>query len=256
MPDVDTLHDNFLKEFNAWIELNKPFLKPDLENWLSFLLAKLPAFDIDCKGILVGTTRIGKSTQFLQYVRRITAAEQNTKMSKADQYLLDSHFVTEKIIYSPSQTLDKYKKYSNDILGFDETYLTFDRRNAMAQSNINLTQYLDVYASKKNRVFALAQDLTDLDQRVLNKASFLVLDYERGSGLLFAKSRNFPIIKQTFNFEKLQKYPRLIQNKEVGIANFRHVMGYIGKIHWNDLSGHALYREYKSYKEFWQEKLI
>lgn len=215
----------------------------------------MPPLNIDAKIVIVGTTRIGKSMQQIQFARRITSAKNMINLGAADKILIKSNYSTENIIYSQKQSIDHYKKFTNSVLSFDETYLTMDRREAMAQGNINVTRYLDIFASQLNITFALAQDLTDLDQRVINKATALILDYERGGGLLFAKGRSFPIIKQTFDFDRLQKYPRMLRDKKIGIHNLKKVMGYIGKITWDDEPHNLLYMTHVEYKKMWQQKL-
>lgn len=201
-------------------------------DWYSHNLAWLPRYDLDSPTVILGEARSGKSTITLwlilryfmdkypsesmsEIIRRVIAVIQNTTF------------------YSNEQKANPFKVYETPVW-FDEAYFTFDKRNSMDQGNISLTGYMNAFASHKNPVFVLIQNLSDLDERIINKSN-VILVYERGDAYVFMRHKNFPILK-TGLFERIKKYPYLIRNKMIGKYSLVHLPNFSGTLNWIPLA--------------------
>ncbi len=243
-----------LKAYYEFLKCDKR-LHDNLSNFAAFSLSELPKYDLDAKVIIVGAARVGKSTHFFQIARRIFVNKLKTDVNSVDRYLLSHDFITDSIIYTRDQSLKRFKSVSKSIISFDETYLVADKRETMNTAQINITKFLDVFALQNNVVFALTQQLSDLDSRVVNKATVLYLDYQRSKSLLYAKNHSFPLLPQTFDFDYYIKNPWQLDHKPQALSSLKHRRGFVGTNYWNDMEGVPLYENYHEYKQNQVDKL-
>jgi ribosomal protein L32 len=219
-------------------------------NFLCYLESQAYKLDLDIHTLEVGATRTGKSTLFFQRTRRGRAFREGFKtLREADRYLIDHNFATENVAYTDSQNLRvMLKNKDQDFLSAEEGYLLADRREALYAKNIKLTQDINAYASKDHVFTTQIQNSIDLEVRFVNKANIFILLTERGKGMVFCKSNNFPIIKASFGFERFIKYPNLLNFQDIGERNLMMLHSYIFTIHWNTLDdcqncGHRQHRD-------------
>ncbi|MEM3845264.1 MAG: hypothetical protein QXU98_06135, partial [Candidatus Parvarchaeota archaeon] len=122
-------------------------------------------------------------------------------------------------------------------------------------------QIINAFANKNNIIYTNIQNSADLDTSLINKANVFIMIYKRGYALAFAKSKNFPIVRTSYDFERYQKDLYLLKTKDIGIANLKRNPNYLFKIKWWDLetSDKVYEREmwnfYKMQKAKWQAQV-
>lgn len=251
-------------------------------NLLCFCISQAYKFDLDVNILNIGFARIGKSTLFYQQSRRVFAFRNGFKtLAESDVWLIKRNFSSENVVYSSNQNLRKMlKEKEQDMIGSDEGYLTADKREAMVERNIHLGQDINAFANKNNIFCTSIQNLADLDTRFINKANIIQLITERGTALVYCKGKNFPIMKDSFGFERFIKYPRLLSNLELGSHHLKKLPSFIFEIKYAPLDNcqscshynhnkkicalckcsnyiieNALFETYIKNKKIWQKEL-
>lgn len=228
VPNTESVFDELSGMYHAnnYRETNKAL------NWYALNLSQLPRYDLDAPTIILGEARSGKSTLTLWLIKRYFEYKYPQESVYDIQHrLLD--IVQKHTFFSVDQHTNPFDAYETPVW-FDESYAVLDRRNSMNQSQIDLTGKLNAYASHKNPVFALIQQLSDLDERVVNKSN-VILVYERGDAYTFMRHKNFPILKTSI-FERIKKYPYLIRNKMIGKYSLMRLPNYSGCMNWIPLA--------------------
>ena len=228
IPNTEKVFDELSYSFR-WIEPKETNKALD---WYSANLAYLPRYDLEAPTVILGEARSGKSTLTLWLIKRYFeekyANENRAAVTRRVTDVLNKH-----TFYSNEQRINPFVSEETPIW-FDESYLTFDRRRSMEEGNISLTGNLNVFANLKCPVFALIQNLSDLDERIINKSN-VILVYERGDAYVFMRHKNFPILK-TGLFERIKKYPYLIRNKQIGKYSLVHLPNFAGTLNWIPLA--------------------
>lgn len=212
-------------------------------------------YDLDFNAVIIGSARGSKSTLLLQLARRIYANDFKMPLNRVDLELIQNGWVYDKIIYTKKQGFAPLKSFKNEVIGLDDAILIGDRRSSMDQQQIKFNSWLNYYASNNNRVFSLIQNLSDLDYRLYSKANAIFLVYERGRALVYIKPKNFPIIKDTYDFDRFVKSPYLLNNEDTGLFYLKRLHSYVGAFSFKDLSGNSLYQAYLTHKKTNQEGL-
>jgi len=216
--------NSFYKEYTDY--LAKHNIRHSNFRYLCWCIHKRRDFDLDTNIILIGSARYGKSTDLYDMVDTIYGYRGKR---------ITDEFTDKHIVWNAKQGFTAFGDINQDIIASDEAYFMTDRRQSMDFLQIKYLQLLNALASRKNIVFTLMQDFTDLDTRILKKCDILGLIYERGSKLIFAKSHSFPIIKQnildTANFEKK---PYLLENKERAIYELHKKPSFINECEFYD----------------------
>ena len=200
----------------------------------------MPEYDLDYHGLKIGFARVGKSTLCLQEIRRRRAYMLGTRdLNAADRYLIDHDFAHNNMAYSKKQNIKKMfgsLAYGDDFL-FDEGYLTADRRTSLDRATVAISQTVNLYASKNAAVHTCIQNLTDLDRRFFAKANSIDVLVERGKSLCFCGSKNFPLIKDFYGFERFFDTPYMLSSYESGVYNLMRLPSFVGVKHWVELDG-------------------
>jgi hypothetical protein len=220
-------------------------------NYSCYAISQMPKYDLDFNSVIVGAARTGKSVLLLQKARRIYASKWNIPLNKVDE-ALSFMWVKDHIIYDKQNGLIPFKKFKSEVIAVDEAYFVADRRESMQKQQVEYTKNINKYASNNNMGFTLIQDLTDLDSRIYSKANEINLIDQRGSAYLYCRSKRYPIVKDTYQFEKFQKYAYLLMNNSVASSNLRGLPNFIKKIHWQDMQGNILYDAYLEQKKKFQ----
>lgn len=236
------------------------FLKLDrysdvMRNFIPYCIARMKDFDLDFNGLIIGAARGSKSTSMLQYARRIYSWDYKLPLLKVDIELIRNGWVNDDIIYSQAQGFTPIKTHKNAVIALDDAILVSDRREAMNPMQIKFLKYVNFFASNNNRIFSLIQNLEDLDVRTYSKANLVFLTYERGSQFVYMKNQNFPIIRDTFQFEKFKKAPYLLNSPILGHHHLTSLHSFLTEVTFDNLQGNSLYDVYYKNKTDNQEKL-
>lgn len=234
---------------NNLIEQFKPFENYKLD-FYSYLLSRMPNYDLDSHNLIIGFARVGKSTLALQIIRRMFAYRLNYSLDQVDAYMVTNNYVNDNIIYDNSESVQKKiaTKTAEPFL-IDEAYMVGDRRMSMDYNQIKLGQTINKFAYKNHTIFTLIQNLSDLDVRFLNKANSVIIEYERGKALLFAKEKHFAIIKDTYGFEFYTKHPHLLNGLDKGLFSLKGLPAYVCSISWEQFKNNSLYDKYLQNKK-------
>jgi hypothetical protein len=192
-------------------------------------------YDLNADILFIGVGRVGKSTEAIQYTRRIYSAKWNKPLTEVDKELIHNGWIFDKVIYDKTSVLAPLKTSKKEVILIDEAYFLADRRESLNPQQIKFIKWNNAYASNNNIVMSLIQDLTDLDSRIYSKANVINLLYERGSCLNYVRSKNFPIIKQTNEFEKFNKKARLLNDYQSALYQLRKLPSYTFDQTWHEL---------------------
>ena len=245
-------YDNMMLGYKNFLKLDYRY-KNSLGNLAFYCISEMPKYDLNCNILMVGSARIGKSTHFLHGARRIYSARWKKSLDEVDLELINNGWVFDKIIYSKEQGLEPIMKSKESVIGVDELYFVADRRNSMNTKQVEYTGKINAYASNNNTIFNLIQNLSDVDTRVYSSTNVLYLEYERGRALLYIKSKNFPIIKDTYEFEKFAKNPELLGDMNTALDHLKRIPSYIGEVRYSNMEGNVLYNTYKTRKDKFQK---
>jgi hypothetical protein len=240
--DIDSKFiEDHIDHYNNWIQKEK--LEDTPENFFSYSISKMKNFDLDCNVLIIGRKRSSKSTLACDLVELIYKAR-NEKFNYRE-------YVDNFVIYDNTQ--DTTGVYGGVYLD-DELHLTADRRRSMTKGNVSKSVDINFFASLNAIHLGCIQNFSDLDQRIVDSASVLIIVDHRGEGMLFISSNVVAILKNTFGFEIFNERPELLKNTNVAPRSLRSLPSYICDIKWKDKRGEPFFEYYKKNKEAWQEK--
>lgn len=248
--------DAFLLRYKEALKITKLADSPLV--FEGFCISEMPKYDLDSTHLFIGFARIGKSTLVLDLSRIIYCFKYSCTLGEAETIMIINKFTSTHIIYDQHQKYESAIKnlYADIVIG-DEMYLLGDKRQGMYGTNINLTQKLSTHANHNLIHMFLIQQLTDLDQRYLNKANTIHLLTARGDAYLYSTLKNFSIIKQDYDFDYLQKNPWLFRSLDLGLESLKKPSSFItNDISWDNLKTNKIYASYLLAKAEWQEEDI
>jgi hypothetical protein len=130
----------------------------------------------------------------------------------------------------------------------------------MSRKNVKESVDLNFFADYNNINVNIIQNLTDIDQRILDASTILIITIKRGFGMLFMSKDAIPIIKNDFGMDTFIQQPELIKNNSAAMMMLRSRAEYVCDLYWKDLE-HSPDKEdseyfayYKYNKHLWQDK--
>lgn len=225
-------------------------------NYISYSLSELSNYDLDGHILVLGTARVGKSTLTLQIARRYYSNKYQQNLQYVDTSLIQSKWYDSNIIYSREQGFSPLKNNKKEFIQVDDAVLLADKRGSMLPDQSKFLGKMNFYASNNNLIATLIQNLADLDSRLYSKANLVIIVYERGKALVYAKPKNFPIVRDTFDFDFIQKHTYLLnQGERRSLYNLKRIRSYIGEIRFKSLADNPLYKKYLQKKSKEQKDL-
>jgi hypothetical protein len=248
----DAFADKLLLNYKSALYLTK--LPDNMFSLYNYCLSEMPKNDLDSNNLIIGFSRIGKSTFTIDACRYIYCFKMLKTLDYIDNYLTEYRFINKNFVFNKRQSLEDMikTKYAEPIVA-DEGYLIADKRSSMQLEQYKLTETYNTYASNNNIEFTQIQNLTDIDQRYINKANSITLLTARGDANLYSTFKGFAIIKEDYGFDYLQKNSWLLWDRTTGLDSLKIPHSFISNdISWSKMANSPLYNSYTRAKHGYQ----
>ena len=219
--DEDEFIDNYMK----WTSKNK-IVRSNF-GFFSYSAANLYKYDLDFNMVWVGKARSSKSTGAFDFVENVYEARDKPFTGSVAE-----KWCEERNIYDADGGIKALKTGDAEVNLFDESYKTLDRRKSMSRKQVQMTGDRNFYASKKHINLDLIQNFSDMDLRGTTKANAVILNLERGHGLLFADSRFIALARDQFGFEELIQQPSVLKFPPMAIHMLKRQSSYVCELSW------------------------
>lgn len=245
----DEWYSEFYRGYKTFLVNN--IYRDCLRNFIFYSISQMQFYDLDCKILVIGAARSSKSTLMLHGAIRINSANKNLTFEASSNDLLNNDWVNKGIIYTREQGFSVMGEFRGSPIALDDVILIADSRESLNPLQVKFLQNLNFFASKNNIIFSLIQNYSELDKRLIRNANIIFLVFERGEALVFADSKNFPILNDAHYFERIVKNPFLISSgdKETGVYNLMKLPSFIARIRFPPLMQNPLWLRYKEIKE-------
>lgn len=269
------LFDNLYDDYRRKLKLLD--MKETRLNLNAYCLYRMPDFDLDSFNIGFGFARIGKSTLASQLQKRYYCFRNMIPLNEINEWMIKNKILKKTVLHTQKQnSKELINKCREQFIWIDEGYLFGDRRNAMKDQLVQLTHDVNTGADNNNVFIMLIQDLSDLDLRFVNKANSMIGITERSFGLLFSRAKNFSFIKDSYNFEYIQKHQNLFNSYDKGLDTLKKLPSYTYHEEWPELqtfkedelgiperdnAGNKIitwiddvFKQYKADKQYWKQE--
>lgn len=210
--------------------------------FLAWNVSRLWKYKLDFNMLVVGRKRSSKTSFAYQFVKDLFASRE----AELDiRKWVDGH-----VIYDSRQRIDE--EFMPIYLD-DEGMLTGDRRRSMTRMQVQKTENINFYADLLPINITLIQNFSDLDLRLVDTSTALLLVTRRGEGLLFLGSDALAILKNTFGFDQFIKQPELLDNSPVALKMLRSKASYVFDLTWSNMDDDPLYIYGHDKKKEYQE---
>lgn len=226
---------DFFKDYNDKLKICH--LHDSYLNYKSYNLYEMANHDIDRISMKIGANRVGKSIETLHEIIRVTCFEQNLRIKDAISFLVKSDLIDKRTILDENEDWQSlFETREKEIFFFDEAFTTgADKRDAMTDLLKTWTHILSKYAKNNNLSYLLLPRIRYIDNRFTDKSNSCTVLSERGLGYDFAKKSNYPLIDDSYGFDRFKKNPQLLENDISAEHNLKRLPSFIHKIKWQDM---------------------
>jgi hypothetical protein len=230
--------------------LAKTKIKDSTNVYIMHNINNMSSYDLNSNDLYIGDARVGKSTYAIHNDILYFSNKLGLSYVDAYEHMIDENWVFNNVIYTNINALEKLQRVKKEPILFDEMYLLGDRRESMKANNISYTKWVNIFASNNNYIQTLIQNITDLDQRIYSKSNIIRVIYERGNALIYIKPKGFTsLIKDTFDFERFEKYSNLLSTDITALNNLKHIRSFVAEAQFPDLKDNKLFKIYADWKK-------
>ena len=195
-----------------------------------------PEYDISPFNIIFGVERISKTTltAWLSYYYNLFRMPFNSPLNQTETDEFDTLIAAEygRVSISRVQEYKKYLQNSKKFMIDDESIVTSDKRKAMQSNQLKMLTMLNVGAKNNNTLANLTQYLSDIDVRLVKRANFLTLVYEKGAALVFMPQKNFAFFSYISTIEHAKDNPEQLYSDNA-LWNIRRYHDYVLEIEYD-----------------------